>query len=111
MFDSYDPIECSQSGSSVHDISQARVLEQVAISFSRGSFQPRDRAHIAFIIGRVFTTEPPGKPILLNTTIKFLFGTLSLYFFSIYFYISYSFFRHEGNFGILTCLFTFLVVV
>ena len=81
-----------------------RILEQVAISFSRGSSQPRDRVHVSCITGRFFTTEPPGKPILLNTAIKCLFGTL-------YFYISYSFFRHEDNFGILTCLFTFLVVV
>ena len=37
----YDPLDCSPPGSSVHGISQARTLEQVAISFSRGSFQPR----------------------------------------------------------------------
>jgi len=37
-----DPMDCSPSGSSVHGISQARILEQVAISFSRGSSQPRD---------------------------------------------------------------------
>ena len=34
-----DPMDCSPSGSSVHGISQARILEWVAISFSRGSFQ------------------------------------------------------------------------
>ena len=38
-----DPVDCSPSGSSVHGISQARILEWVAISFSRGSLQPRDR--------------------------------------------------------------------
>ena len=37
-----DPVYCSSPGSSVHGISQARILEWVAISFSRGSFQPRD---------------------------------------------------------------------
>ena len=37
-----DPVDCSPPGSSVHGISQARVLEQVAISFSRGSSPPRD---------------------------------------------------------------------
>ena len=36
-----DPIDCSLPGSSVHGISQARVLELIAISFSRGSSQPR----------------------------------------------------------------------
>ena len=37
-----DPMDCSLPGSSVHGIFQAIVLEWIAISFSRGSFQPRD---------------------------------------------------------------------
>ena len=37
-----DPMDCSLRGSSVHGISQARILEWVAISFSRGSSQTRD---------------------------------------------------------------------
>ena len=37
-----DPVDCSPPCSSVHGIFQARVLEWVAISFSRGSSQPRD---------------------------------------------------------------------
>ena len=37
-----DPMDCSLPGSSVHGILQARILEWVAISFSRGSSQPRD---------------------------------------------------------------------
>ena len=36
-----DPVDCSLPGSSVHGILQARILEWVAISFSRGSSQPR----------------------------------------------------------------------
>ena len=36
-----DPLDCSLPGSSVHGILQARILEWVAISFSRGSSQPR----------------------------------------------------------------------
>ena len=36
------PMDCSPPGSSVHGISQARILEWVAISSSRGSSQPRD---------------------------------------------------------------------
>ena len=36
--DSLQPMDCSLSGSSVHGILQARILEWVAISFSRGSF-------------------------------------------------------------------------
>ena len=38
-----DPMDCSPPGSSVHGISQARILQCVAISFSRGSSRPRDR--------------------------------------------------------------------
>ena len=42
-----DPAHCSLPGSSVHVISQARILEWVDISFSKGSSQPRDRTHIS----------------------------------------------------------------
>ena len=38
----YNPMDCSLPGSSVHGIFQARILEWVAISFSRRSSQPRD---------------------------------------------------------------------
>ena len=38
----FDPMECSLPGSSIHGIFQARILEWAAISFSRGSSQPRD---------------------------------------------------------------------
>ena len=60
-----DPIDCSLPGSSVHGILQARILEQVAIPFSRGSSQPRDRTHISYVsrIGRqvLLPLVPPGK--------------------------------------------------
>ena len=41
--------DCSPPDSSVHDIAWARILEWVAISFSRGSSQPRDRTHVSCI--------------------------------------------------------------
>ena len=44
-----DPTGCSPPGSSVHGISQARMLEWVVISSSRGSSQPRDRTHVSSI--------------------------------------------------------------
>ena len=49
-----DPMDCSPQGSSVHGIFQARILECVAISSSRGSSQPRDQTHISCVscIGR-----------------------------------------------------------
>ena len=50
-----DPVDCSLQGSSVHGIFQARVLEWVAISFSRGSSRPRDQTQVFCIAGRHFT--------------------------------------------------------
>ena len=44
LSDSCDPIDCNLLGPSVHGILQARVLEWVAVSFSRGSSQPRSPA-------------------------------------------------------------------
>ena len=54
-------MDCNLPGSSVHRISQARVLEGVAIFFSRGSPQPRNRTQLS-CISRWIITEPPGKP-------------------------------------------------
>ena len=50
-----DPMDYSSPGSSVHGISQARILEWVAISFSRGSSWPRDGTQVFWIAGRFFT--------------------------------------------------------
>jgi len=50
-----DPMDCSLSGSSIRGILQARILEWVAISFSRGSSQPRDRTPVSLIAGGCFT--------------------------------------------------------
>ena len=59
----FDPMDCSLPGSSVHGILQARILEWVAISFSRGSSWPRDQAQVSHIAGRRFnlwaTREAP----------------------------------------------------
>ena len=48
------PMDYSQPGSSDHGILQARILEWVAILFSRESSQPRDRTQVSYIIGRYF---------------------------------------------------------
>ena len=56
-----DTMDCSLPGSSVHGISQAKILDWVAISFSRGSSQPRDQTHVSCITGRFFITEPLGS--------------------------------------------------
>ena len=49
------PMGCSPPGSFIQGILQARVLEWVVISFSRGSSQPRDRTRVSRIVGRHFT--------------------------------------------------------
>ena len=56
----YDPLVYNPPGSSVHGILQARILEQVAISFSRGSSWPRDQTSIScsfFIAGRLLLSH------------------------------------------------------
>ena len=50
-----NPMDCSLLGSSVHGVFQARVLEWIAIPFSRGSSQPRNRTQVSPIAGRRFT--------------------------------------------------------
>ena len=61
-----DPMDCSLPDSSVHGIIQSRILEWVAISFSRGSSQPRDWTQVSCIRGRCFnlwdTREAGFKP-------------------------------------------------
>ena len=57
----YDPMDCTQSGSSVHGIFQARIREQVALSYSRGSARLRDGTCVSCLAGGFFTNELPGK--------------------------------------------------
>ena len=49
-----NPMDCSPPGSPVHGILQARLLEWVAIPFSRGSSWPRDQIQVSHIAGRFF---------------------------------------------------------
>ena len=48
-----DPMDCSPSGSSVYGISQARILEWLAISFSRGSSQPSNQTCVSCICRQI----------------------------------------------------------
>ena len=52
---------CRTPGSSVHGISQTRIVEWVTISFSKGSSPPRAQSPLA-LAGGFFSSEPPGKP-------------------------------------------------
>ena len=56
-----NPMDYSTLGSSIHGILQGRILDWVAISYSKGSSQPRDQTRVSCIVGRFFTTEPKGK--------------------------------------------------
>ena len=55
-------MNCSPPGFSVHGIFQAKILEWVAISFSRASSQPRDRTMSPALAGGFCATTPPRKP-------------------------------------------------
>ena len=50
----HDPMDRSMSGSFVHGILQARILEWVDFPFSRGSSQPRDQTQVSCIVDRLF---------------------------------------------------------
>ena len=66
-----DPMGCSLPGSSVHEILQARMLEGVAIPFSKASSWPRDQIRVSYIAGRCF--------ILRGVLLKNCFLTYSRY--------------------------------
>ena len=61
-----DPMDCKLPASSVHGIFQARVLEWVAISFSRRSSQPRDWTRVSHIAGRHYTIWGTKEAICTN---------------------------------------------
>ena len=61
-----DPMDCSLPGSSVYGISQARILEWVSFSFSRGSFRPRDQTQVSCSAGGFFIIRATrkAKPVI-----------------------------------------------
>ena len=74
---------CSPPGSFAHGIFQARILEQVAISSSRGSSQPRGRLCLLCLLhwqADSLPLVPPGKPyILIYVYMPFFFSILFHY--------------------------------
>ena len=56
-----NPMDCSLTGSFVHGIFQTRILEWIAISFSRGSSRPRDWTQVSCTAGRLFTVWAPRE--------------------------------------------------
>ena len=70
------PMDCSPLDSSVHKISQARILEWVAISFSRGSSQPRDQTRISCIGRQILyhwaTWEAPVSSCMVSNHLEII---------------------------------------
>ena len=65
-------MDCSLPGSSLHGILQARVLDWVAICFSRGSSRPRNWTWVSCIAGRFFTDWAPREAIVQsNYSVKY----------------------------------------
>ena len=57
-----DPVDYSPPGSSVHGFLQARILEWVAVPFSRKSSQPRGRTQVSHIAGGFLILSGPRSP-------------------------------------------------
>ena len=74
-----NPMDCNVPGSSFQGIFQARILEWVAISFSKRSSQPRDWTRVSCIVGRCFTIwatrevprQKPETPLILFCFVLF----------------------------------------
>ena len=63
LCDSCDPMDCSPPGSSVHGALQARILDWVAISVSKGSSQPRDQTRSPALQADALLSELLGNPL------------------------------------------------
>ena len=61
-----DPMDCSLPGSSIRRILEARIVEWVAISYSMGSSQSRDRTEVSHIVGRCFTLWATRETLLTS---------------------------------------------
>ena len=72
MSDCCDPVDCGPPGSSVHGISQARILKWVAISFSRGSSQPKYQTWVSCIAGRFFTNLATREPFTIYSSVQWV---------------------------------------
>ena len=66
-----NPVDYSPPGSSVHGIFQARILEWVAIPFSKGSSWPRDQTRSPALLADSLASEPPEKASLCSTWCKY----------------------------------------
>ena len=69
---SRDPMDCSLPDSSVGEIYQARILEWVVISSSKGSSSPGIEPMSPALAGGFFTTELPEKPVCILVRLELL---------------------------------------
>ena len=67
----HDPMDCSPPGSSVHGILQARILEWIVISSSRGSSRPSDQTHISCLEGILYHMSHLETPFFYYIEILF----------------------------------------
>ena len=68
-----NPMDCSPQDSFLHGISQARILEWVAMPFSRGSSQPRNGTQVSGIASRFFTVGTTREvPVYYRNGLRFL---------------------------------------
>ena len=65
-----DPMECIPPGFSVHGILQAKILEWVAMPFSRWSSRPRDQTQVSCTEGRFLTVSHQGSPTLVHSKVE-----------------------------------------
>ena len=96
-------MDCSPPGSSVHGIYQA-IMEWVAISFSRGSSQPRDLTQVSRIAGRCFNlciTREAFDPVILYFVSCLMMHLILLCTF--YFYLPSVYIIGKGNGSPLQC--------
>ena len=105
-------MDCSLPGSSVHGILQARVLEWVAISFSKGSSQPRDRTQVSHIAGRCCTIWATREALLQHKIFDIKFYSSQFFISSVHDVFCF-WFQNVTHFCLLFCILsstTFILV-
>jgi len=91
-----DPMDYSPPGSSVHGILQIRILEWVAIAFSRGSSQPRDQTWVSCIADGFFTIQVTREVLIP----ALFFYSILFYFLTLQYCIGFAICQHESATGI-----------
>ena len=79
MSDSCEPMDCGATGSSVHGISQAKLLEWLPFPSPRDLPNPGIKTTSPALADRFFTTESPGKPLYMHIVFYSLFWASLVY--------------------------------